>query len=220
MTMSEQEHIEQQKIRYDTAMKYDIKQDTFEDFIGVFDTDYNTQPLIDFFEEQLESNVVLTTKRNSHAIEDTQMSLTNVGSLLENETKILFRTEMIGGFLKDYVDIVQTCYAMYAETYKVLHEFDLQALNVAVQKTEPGQGYHRWHCEQAKHSHRVAACMMYLNDDFEGGETEFLYQSRRIIPKRGQFLIWPATYTHSHRGNPPLSGKKYIATSWIEQNNY
>ena len=218
MTTSEQEHINQQKNLYDIAMKYDIKQDTFEDFIGVFDTDYDTQPLLDFFNEQLASNVVLP--RNNHAVEDKQMSLTNIGSLLEEETKITFRTEMMGGFLKDYVDIVQTCYAMYAETYKVLHDFQLQAINVAVQKTKPGQGYHRWHCEQAKYSHRVAACMMYLNDDFEGGETEFLYQNRRIIPKRGQFLIWPATYTHSHRGNPPLSGKKYIATSWIEQNNY
>ena len=218
MTLSEQEHINQQKNLYDTAMKYDIKQDEFEDFIGIFETDYDTQPLIDFFDEQLASNVVLP--RNSNAVEDKQMTLTNVSSLLENETKITFRTEMMGGFLKDYVDIVQTCYAMYAETYKILHDFELQALNVAVQKTEPGQGYHRWHCEQAKYSHRVAACMMYLNDDFEGGETEFLYQSRRIIPKRGQFLIWPATYTHAHRGNPPLSGKKYITTSWIEQNNY
>jgi hypothetical protein len=208
----------QQKTLYDTAMKYDIKQDSFEDFIGIFETDYDTQPLIDFFEEQLASNVVLP--RNSNVVEDKQMTLTNVSSLLENETKITFRTEMMGGFLKDYVDIVQTCYAMYAETYKILHDFELQALNVAVQKTEPGQGYHRWHCEQAKHSHRVAACMMYLNDDFDGGETEFLYQNKRIVPKRGQFLIWPATYTHAHRGNPPLSGKKYITTSWIEQNNY
>ena len=165
MTLSEQEHINQQKNLYDTAMKYDIKQDEFEDFIGIFETDYDTQPLIDFFEEQLASNVVLP--RNSNAVEDKQMTLTNVSSLLENETKITFRTEMMGGFLKDYVDIVQTCYAMYAETYKILHDFELQALNVAVQKTEPGQGYHRWHCEQAKYSHRVAACMMYLNDDFD-----------------------------------------------------
>ena len=218
MTLSEQEHINQQKNLYDTAMKYDIKQDEFEDFIGIFETDYDTQPLIDFFEEQLASNVVLP--RNSNVVEDKQMTLTNVSTLLENETNITFRTEMMGGFLKDYVDIVQTCYAMYAETYKILHDFELQALNVAVQKTEPGQGYHRWHCEQAKYSHRVAACMMYLNDDFDGGETEFLYQNKRIVPKRGQFLIWPATYTHAHRGNPPLSGKKYITTSWIEQNNY
>jgi len=58
MTTSEQEHINQQKNLYDIAMKYDIKQDTFEDFIGVFDTDYDTQPLLDFFNEQLASNVV------------------------------------------------------------------------------------------------------------------------------------------------------------------
>ena len=90
--MTEQEHNEQQRIKYETAMKYNIKEDTFEDFIGVFDTNYDTQPLIDFFEEQLESNVVLTTKRNNHGVEDTQMSLTNVNSLLPKETQLLFRS--------------------------------------------------------------------------------------------------------------------------------
>ena len=27
-------------------------------------------------------------------------------------------------------------------------------------------------------------------------------------------LIFPASFTHTHRGNPPLGGSKYIATSW------
>ena len=56
-------------------------------------------------------------------------------------------------------------------------------------------------------------------DIVEGGETEFLYQSKRFQPKRGQFLIWPAGFTHVHRGNPPLSGEKYISTSWLENIN-
>ena len=66
---------------------------------------------------------------------------------------------------------------------------------------------------------RILATMMYLNDVDEGGETEFLYQSLRFKPKRGQFLIWPAGFTHVHRGNPPLSGEKYISTSWLENIN-
>ena len=48
---------------------------------------------------------------------------------------------------------------------------------------------------------------------------EFLYQSKRFQPKRGQVLIWPGGFTHTHRGNPPLSGEKYIATSWLENIN-
>jgi hypothetical protein len=61
--------------------------------------------------------------------------------------------------------------------------------------------------------------MMYLNDVDDGGETEFLYQSKRYKPVKGRVLIWPAGFTHVHRGNPPLSGEKYIATSWLENIN-
>ena len=57
--------------------------------------------------------------------------------------------------------------------------------------------------------------LIYLNEEFEGGETEFYYQQRKISPKKGTMVIAPAGFTHSHRGNKPVSGDKYIATSWI-----
>ena len=58
--------------------------------------------------------------------------------------------------------------------------------------------------------------MLYLNTVEEGGETEFLYQSVRFKPVKNTLLIWPAGYTHTHRGNPPLSNEKYIVTGWVE----
>lgn len=48
------------------------------------------------------------------------------------------------------------------------------------------------------------------------GETEFLYYPRRIKPKQGTLIVFPGAFTHAHRGNPPLSGDKYIITGWIE----
>lgn len=87
-----------------------------------------------------------------------------------------------------------------------------------VQKTPPGGGYHVWHDElgeSVSHSDRMLVWMMYLNNDFEGGETEFLYQKRRITPEPGTIVIWPAQWTHQHKGNMVLSGNKYIVTGWI-----
>ena len=48
-----------------------------------------------------------------------------------------------------------------------------------------------------------------------GGETEFLHQNLRIHPEIGKTLIWPAQWTHTHRGNPPLDGFKVYATGWF-----
>ncbi len=85
-----------------------------------------------------------------------------------------------------------------------------------------GGGFHAWHYENGalEVATRQFVIQVYLNDDFDGGETEFLYQQRREKAVTGDVLIFPASYTHTHRGNPPLGGVKYLATSWgIIQND-
>ncbi|QYJ76867.1 2OG-Fe(II) oxygenase [Shewanella sp. FJAT-52076] len=93
---------------------------------------------------------------------------------------------------------------------------------INVQKYPKGKGgYPHWHSEQfpqAGHNealHRVVLYMFYLNDVEEGGETEFFYQGRKLKPQKGTMVIAPAGFTHTHRGNVPVSGDKYIATSWV-----
>lgn len=94
--------------------------------------------------------------------------------------------------------------------------------NINLQKYLADQGgYPYWHCElypkvdQGETLHRVVLWTIYLNDRFGEGETEFLYQGRKIAPKTGALLIAPTAFTHTHRGNTPKGGDKYIATSWI-----
>lgn len=115
---------------------------------------------------------------------------------------------------------MQQCYSLYTEKYDMLRYVAKHRVcnTIRIQKTEIGGGYHTWHCESTsmQTSHRIAAWSLYLNDVEDGGETEFLYQSLRVKPKRGTVNIFPASFTHVHRGNPPLSGEKYIVTSWIE----
>lgn len=105
-------------------------------------------------------------------------------------------------------------------------------LRCAVGAFRPGQiniqryiadqgGYPAWHCEcmprldGGESLHRLLLWTIYLNDRFDAGETEFLYQWRKIKPRTGSLLIAPAAFTHTHRGNRPRGGDKYIATSWI-----
>lgn len=87
-----------------------------------------------------------------------------------------------------------------------------------LQRTRPSEGYHIWHCENSSliNKARCLSWILYLNDLEDGGETEFLYLSKRVKPKAGRLVIFPAGFTHTHRGNPPLSETKYIATGWLE----
>jgi|TARA_R110002012_G_scaffold285727_1_gene476946 hypothetical protein len=90
--------------------------------------------------------------------------------------------------------------------------------DMKIQKTLPTEGYHMWHIEHGKgygNEARAFVFSIYLNDVEEGGETEFLHFSKRVKPKKGRIVIWPAAFPYIHRGNPPLSGEKYILTSWM-----
>jgi hypothetical protein len=93
---------------------------------------------------------------------------------------------------------------------------------VNLQRYRAGEGgYFHWHSEiypqdeRCEPLHRVLLFMFYLNDVEEGGETEFFYQNIKLNPKRGSLVLAPAGFTHTHRGNMPISNDKYIATSWI-----
>ncbi len=87
-----------------------------------------------------------------------------------------------------------------------------------VQKYEPGDGFYGWHSERDSWltpiCHRHLVFMTYLNDVTDGGQTEFLYQQLSVQPKKGLTLIWPADWTHTHRGVTSPTQTKYIITGW------
>lgn len=107
-------------------------------------------------------------------------------------------------------------------TQLAMHAFRPGSINIQKYLADQG-GYPRWHCElhpqandpQCEKLHRTLLWTIYLNDGFDEGETEFLHQRRKIAPKTGALLIAPAAFTHTHRGNMPKGGDKYIATSWV-----
>jgi hypothetical protein len=125
---------------------------------------------------------------------------------------------MENGLTTNLLPIIWKYYDEYTKDFLNFNNLKMQIKVIKIQKTNLFEGYHAWHAENASytHRHRELVWSVYLNDVDEGGETEFLYQSVKFKPKKGSLLIWPASFTHVHRGNPPLSGPKYILTSWIE----
>ena len=119
----------------------------------------------------------------------------------------------------ELMGMVNTCLMKYIRhEVPILSEMMFISSIVLLQRTVPlGGGFHNWHCEDTGYnvSSRTMAWMVFLNDVEDGGETEFIYQQKRFKAEKGTVLIWPAGYTHMHRGNPPLSNK-YIATGWYQ----
>jgi hypothetical protein len=117
-------------------------------------------------------------------------------------------------------DGLQRCYDEYSSKFDVLNQSNLRCTSVKMQKSNPGSGYHVWHSEQGNgnSANRGVVYALYLNslEPDAAGETEFLYQRLRIPPKENCMVLWPAAFTHTHRGNVVHGDKsKYIITGWF-----
>tara|TARA_B100000902_G_scaffold267703_1_gene253747 strand:+ start:21409 stop:22143 length:735 start_codon:yes stop_codon:yes gene_type:complete len=113
-------------------------------------------------------------------------------------------------------------FEMYVQKYKGLVDScdPISSWTCKLQRTDPGGGYHVWHCENGNflYRDRVLTWMIYLNDipAENGGGTDFYHQEKTFHPKKGTIVLWPATYTHMHRGAFLTGDKsKYIATGWF-----
>ena len=146
---------------------------------------------------------------NKHIRADNSIFYTELDPMVHGpmqEINNIINSDILDSWLEEY-PLIET--GLYNELY---------VGQLKMQKTRMTEGYHNWHCEHSKHIKdrlTLLAFMVYLNDVDEGGETEFLYQSKRIKPVRNTFVVWPAGFTHTHRGNPPLSNVKYVITGWI-----
>jgi len=191
-----------------------------DDFIGIFYSDINCSQYIDFHKKSEQANNIIRRRnvnvennapqKRAQLVQDDLVTIDTTSHMLNFNRNV--------PLLSDYNNLTSQAMDLYVQRWNSVANFEFQQAYMNIQRTSKSQGYHVWHYEDGPYANnrRMFATMLYLNDVDEGGETEFLYQSLRVKPERGKFLIWPAQWMHTHRGNPPLSGEKYIITSWIE----
>lgn len=191
----------------------------YRNFIGVYSNVYPEgycQHLIKQF-DVLEvsgagANRIKSENAAGHIKNDYQVSLNLKGHNTEN-----FNGDCVSDI---FFNGLQTCYKNYTEKFSVLKDGAIRATTLKMQRTAPGGGYHVWHGEQnsGDQASRVLVYMLYLNtlEPEQAGETEFLYQQERYRPVENTMIIWPAAYTHAHRGNTVFGqNNKYIVTGWF-----
>ncbi len=187
-----------------------------ENFIGVFENAVSTEyckQAINYFDSMREHNLVIDSADYND----------NGGTIRKDESVFMFQPEVFNLYpthwaLRGFTEAFWPCYKQYVQEYSALQSAAKHGiLGLRVQRTPVGGGYHEWHFENGhfQNAARIITMMLYLNDVDDGGETEFLYLHKRIKAKAGTLLIWPTGFTHTHRGNPPLSNTKYIITGWL-----
>ena len=84
-----------------------------------------------------------------------------------------------------------------------------------LQRYKPNEGYFGLHCENnGSCLTRMLVWMVYLNDVTDEGFTIFPTQRKLFQPRTGDILIWPAFWTHPHKGITSKTQSKYILTGW------
>lgn len=165
-----------------------------DNFIGVFDnalSKEHCEELIKVYEDSVELNYAISRKDMGKEKIYQDNNLVFVSSKTYVKDDIFF--DAVQPAVQQFVNLAWISYEEYAKKYGVLTSLASHRFydSVKIQKTKPSEGYHVWHCEhdERKNGSRLLLVMVYLNDVEEGGETEFLYQSRRVKPKQGLSLI-------------------------------
>jgi hypothetical protein len=81
-------------------------------------------------------------------------------------------------------------------------------------KYNGGQEYHT-HYDGSTRMGRCLSAICYLNNDYVGGEIEFVNFGVKIKPEPGMLIIFPSNYAYAHKAHPVISGTKYAIVTWI-----
>jgi hypothetical protein len=125
----------------------------------------------------------------------------------EDLTNLLYKNELL------------KCLKQYTLKYKFADNVEFYGINhrPKIQYYDKGWGFYKWHIENDGNPsviNRHLVFSTYLNNVKNGG-TEFLYQDCVTKAKKGSTIIFPAGWTHAHRGQISENQEKYIITGWF-----
>jgi hypothetical protein len=145
--------------------------------------------------------------------------------LLINESRSKIHTELPSPWNYSYYDfpiehtttfkLGQHLISKYAELFPEINlTFNKWYLeHFKIKEFKPGNYYDDWHSEQGFNLPRIASILVYLSDHNCG--TEF-YNKHVVMSKKGRAMIFPAFWTHTHRGQPcPENKSRFIMSSYV-----
>ena len=136
---------------------------------------------------------------------------------LKESVDVTFHNDTNHKTIRKFFNILTEYASDYSNKYGVNNEVKTEYQNL-ISKFPPLGGFKMTHYERGSvhSSKRQLVYMLYLNDVTDGGGTEFTHQKMLIKAEKGKLVIWPADFTHTHRGVVSPTETKYITTGWFE----
>lgn len=105
----------------------------------------------------------------------------------------------------------------YAKKYDIQEQFFHEGYSLL--RYRNGEEY-KGHYDGGTKINRVTSAILYLNNDYEGGELEFPNFGIKIKPEPGMLVLFPSNYAYRHIAHPVTSGTKYALVTWLRDQPY
>ena len=146
------------------------------DFISIYENALPTEYCknwIEYIDYLRNEGIIVQEKDKLHERDHETINFTNDDAFDLNSSDKLARS---------FLPSIKNCVDNYLEDYSVLGISNFLLYDVKAKRIPIGGGFHKWHYENAQFNTatRRFVAQAYLNTIKEGGETEFLYQNKRI----------------------------------------
>jgi hypothetical protein len=119
-----------------------------------------------------------------------------------------------------FEELLKSLLHQCALLYKALNKHLTMTKDTGYQllRYKPGQHFHEHVDNVAGHTtwgQRQLSVVLYLNDDYTGGEIAFPRHKKTIKAKAGDLILFPSHFTHPHASLDVKSGVKHAVVSWF-----
>ena len=115
----------------------------------------------------------------------------------------------------DTVEALTACLNDYQQRFNIKMDYR-EAINYV--RYQPGQHFNV-HTDHGFSYSCTVSSVVYINDDYEGGELWFPYLDLNVKFAAGDNVMFPSTFTYAHASRPVISGTKYVAVTMFDYND-
>lgn len=131
-------------------------------------------------------------------------------------SEIYYAHNTLGYYVKRIIEELDKIYSVTNLNYSIGLFTNISTdQGFQILKYEKGEMYHT-HVDSSNKNFRVLSLIIYLNENYEGGETSFVRQNIKVKGNTGDILTFPSNHCFPHKSNPIIKGTKYAMVTWFK----